>query len=409
MTPESVPARAPRRRRSVWRYLFLVLAGLVVIPAAGTWAWYTWPGSVSAVGLPTAPSPTPKGGSVSWVVREPQGFTARWLATGSDHAAWLYESYQLGHLQVERVEPSGRVRIVAVPGFRPAPGPGVVDDQGNLWFVSSPAPPRVVRVSADGAITQYPVADAVDPAHPRFAAGAHQVFGEPFIGADGLAWFVGAGHMFDRVAASGAGNHVDPALAGVVRNGPGAPSADGSTWFVGYRLRDPAHPPAKPTNRDLVAYLARMPSSGPLQVINLEAIPVTDTRPVLGAPVLATDGAVWFSESSAAESSLDRATADGHVMRYPMGDSLDFNASLVFTPDGRLWPQSGSSGLSGPLRATLDGTIGPCPVAGWRSAAAASPEAGPGSFPTYYLQRGPGSAFWVYRPDKGLGLLTGAC
>jgi streptogramin lyase len=251
------------------------------------------------------------------------------IVSGADGNLWFVDA---GQRKVGRITPSGVITEFDVPGTSAVPDGITAAPDGNIWITApnfgAAHPDWILRISAAGDVTRFPVGDA-------------GVDGRPFgiaAGPDGNIWFTK--FNADRIG------RITP--AGILtefslppESGPRQIVAgpDDNMWFD----QDGA-------NHQYGA-IARITPSGKVTVFSLnESYVVHSARAMVGGP----DGNVCFGDASE-NIDLDRITPTGEITKFPFLSGFNSAEGLAVGPDGNLWFTNSEAGTVG--RISLKGAI----------------------------------------------------
>ncbi len=179
---------------------------------------------------------------------------------------------------------------------------------GALWFTgSSPTKMEVGRITAAGAVTEYPTSNPP---------------GVIVTGSDGALWFTERGvHQIGRITTGGSiTEYPVPAEAEWIAAG-----SDGALWFTERN--------APKIGRITTAGMA---TDYPVPNLNANGAIVITAGP---------DGALWFTDSGNVR--IGRITTAGVPTEYPLPASDGFLDALAAGPDGALWYGTFAPGIIG--------------------------------------------------------------
>lgn len=163
---------------------------------------------------------------------------------------------------------------------------------------------NIGRITADGAITEYPVPTAGSDLSYGITAGP-----------DGALWFTeSSANKIGRITTNGV---ITEYPVPTTDSTPGAITAglDGALWFT----------------EPFVKKLGRITISGEITEYSVR------TSGNLAGITTGPDGALWFLESSESQNRIGRITTTGAVTQYLVPTSNALLAGITRGPDGALW------------------------------------------------------------------------
>jgi virginiamycin B lyase len=207
-----------------------------------------------------------------------------------------------------------------------------VGPDGAMW-VTSPAQfgePALIRVTAEGTATSFPLAD------PEFPDAGISPYGIA-IGGDGGVWFTTPDTAFTGDTA--AVGRLDPSTGDTQL----FPLSD-ATKLGGYMTADPAGRLWFTTPRGNT--IGRIDPTAPEPQVVEFKIPTDDSRPI--GITFATDGSLWFTEASA--DNIGRYDpASGQFTEYPLETAGSVPFDIVQGDDGKIYFTEIGTGRIGQL------------------------------------------------------------
>lgn len=313
---------------------------------------FGWPLGLLAVLL----LPTPALAIDEWTLPNPSSGPAG-ITTGPDGALWFTEETPgptspggPGGNRIGRITTSGAITEYPIPTTSAQPAEIVAGPDNALWFTEF-GKSQIGRLDpATGNITEYPV---------ELGSGPDGIT----VGPDGALWFTE--YQFSKIGRMTTDGSVTHVFATPTPNsGPSGitPGPDGRLWFteaLGNKIG--AFNPSNPTTGGVSEYptgadpsgitssfgalwytasglgadgnkIGRISTTGVIQEFT---VPTASSDP--SGIATGSDGAIWFTESSAAGNKIGRMTTGGSFTEFPLANASSGPEEITSGPDGALW------------------------------------------------------------------------